>query len=1105
MRNSVVKQGSAKRRLAQRFFVCVFALLLTPGQSIARPNPWATRADPVFAKIDTGGLPSPALSGAFAQDRQGFVWIGTQGGIARFDGYRFVVYVPHPTDPTALPEGLINVILPAADGLWLGAGSSGLTHFDAATNTFHTWRVDSAGRSGPRSASVLALASSRDGRLFVGGDAGLDLFDPRRGTFEPLTLRPGRAQPAVRSIVVDRRNRVWVATSGGLYGADAGRLRFHPYRLDGRQDRSTRSLFEDDRGRLWVGSMNALYVLDAQRHLSHVFTSSSSAASLAPGRQLSIVQPRRGVVWVGSDQGAISSIDVANWSVRRTARRSLTAGFYTYLFRDRSGLIWIANGTGGLQIYNPDTHGIRVLRRSQLGLESGAFGVLSQPGALWIAGERLDGLTVLPSRGSWFRTGSTASRRVVYGLFRGSGNLLWIGTTQGLCALPAARSSIHCPAGPPQLHDLRVHAVLEDGTHLVVGTESGMFVEDRKTRAVSIYRGGGGAHDLSSDWVQTLYLDHWGRLWAGTANGLDLVDLTTHAVTRFTFDPHEPNTIGPGLITAILQDRRGRIWAGANGGPLNVMQFLPGGRIRVRHLGLADGLPDQNVDGLAEDPRGRLWASTDKGFALIDEQTLRARPLGLADGVSERAHLAGSVTTSRNGTIIFGGFDGITAIEPNAGSPWTYAPPLAITNLKIGRRDVPAWKYNAGATAALPANSHDITVEFAALDFSDPGALQYAYKLDGYDRNWIYTDVNHRIASYTNLAPGQYTLLIRGTNRLGVWSTHVLALDIVATPAWYQTWWARTLLVLLVFVVLALIHRWRTDVLRQRAHELKATVEQRTHELAVSLDGLKRAQVQLVQQEKMAGLGTLTAGVAHEINNPANFAHLGAQELGNELERFRQFLLAIAGDEGEIVDEIVARVGKLEDRAATITEGTTRIRNLVKDLRAFTRLDEAERKSVRIGDSLESTVNLVRMQYRDVVEIACDLRANPEIECWPALLNQVFMNLIVNACQAIATEKSRRDSSYRGVLHIRSRIEGGDLVLEFEDNGCGIPKSALDRIYEPFFTTKDVGEGTGLGLSISFGIVQRHRGTIAVRSQEGEGTCFTLRLPLYSAVGEGDR
>ncbi len=272
------------------------------------------------------------------------------------------------------------------------------------------------------------------------------------------------------------------------------------------------------------------------------------------------------------------------------------------------------------------------------------------------------------------------------------------------------------------------------------------------------------------------------------------------------------------------------------------------------------------------------------------------------------------------------------------------------------------------------------------------------------------------------------------------------------------------------------------------------------HSLALqaSLDKLAETQMQLVQQEKMASIGTLTAGIAHEINNPAHFAHLGVFNLRNKVERFQEFLLGLAGPEAprQLVERIKQHVTELNQDLDVVSEGTIRIRDLVRDLRTFSRLDEADWKSVHIADSLIATVNWVRTQYVETTQIQLDLQANPLLECWPAQLNQVFMNLIINACQAIQAKQLESGTSAPGLLSIRTHLEDKWLVIEFEDNGCGMSQQTIDQIYDPFFTTKTVGEGMGMGLSISFGIIKKHHGTILVTSVLGQGTCFTLHLPL---------
>jgi len=240
--------------------------------------------------------------------------------------------------------------------------------------------------------------------------------------------------------------------------------------------------------------------------------------------------------------------------------------------------------------------------------------------------------------------------------------------------------------------------------------------------------------------------------------------------------------------------------------------------------------------------------------------------------------------------------------------------------------------------------------------------------------------------------------------------------------------------------------------------------------------------------------------VAHEINNPANFAHVGAQSLGADIERFREFLLTLVGDgEFEVKQALNERVDNLARQTTTIVDGTTRIRDLVTDLRSFSRLGEADRKAVRLSEGLVSTIRLVQPRFADVACIECRLDADPLVDCWPALLNQVFMNVLVNACQAIQACREQDGSTERGTVRVSDRVIGGWVELDVEDDGCGMPPEVQARLFEPFYTTKGVGEGTGLGMSISFGIMQRHGGGISVRSQAGKGSCVTLRLRLEAA------
>ncbi len=480
------------------------------------------------------------------------------------------------------------------------------------------------------------------------------------------------------------------------------------------------------------------------------------------------------------------------------------------------------------------------------------------------------------------------------------------------------------------------------------------------------------------------------------------------------------------------------------------------------------------------------------------------------EGVAIQEYWTNGGARTAQGELLFGGAGGLSVVRPAQYKAWAYRPPVVVTELQVGGQSVLSSRFNnpmqyekAGPQSntvsttlkealIISPNANRLAVEFAALDYSSPERNRYAYRLDGYDQDWVNTDATRRLAAYANLPPGDYRLRLRGSNRNGVWSEQELVLPIRVLPAWYQSWWWRLSVALCaVTIVLALV-QGRTKYLRQRQRELEEIVSLRTSQL-------REKQAELVQQAKVASLGTLTAGIAHEINNPANFAHVGAYNLGCQLDDFQRMLQQLAGGD-DAPEDLMAGLRKQFDTLgaslATITEGTTRIRDLVKDLRTFSRLDEADWKTVAIADSLRATINLVRTQYAQSVEISCELEANPELECWPAQLNQVFMNLIVNACQAISARPPAVVQKNPGRLVIRSRIDGTWLLFEFEDNGGGIPKASLDQIFDPFFTTKNVGEGMGIGLSISLGIIEKHRGAIDVKSVEGEGSCFTVRLPL---------
>lgn len=300
-------------------------------------------------------------------------------------------------------------------------------------------------------------------------------------------------------------------------------------------------------------------------------------------------------------------------------------------------------------------------------------------------------------------------------------------------------------------------------------------------------------------------------------------------------------------------------------------------------------------------------------------------------------------------------------------------------------------------------------------------------------------------------------------------------------------------------LTLSVEHALERRSLQRTARTYKAHLENQNIELANSNTKLERLQAQLVQTEKMASLGQLAAGIAHELNNPAGFIYGNMDLLGDYVSRLQGLLkvydkVILPIEAGESVKALKTEikyerlVGDLDSIIADCREGAERICDVVKNLRLFSRLDEAEIKKVDIHSGIDSTVRLLSRYFSGgQISLHRDYGDVPPINCYAGQLNQVWMNLLVNGAQAITDH---------GKVSISTRLEHHSVIVEIGDTGCGIPEDQLSRIFDPFFTTKPVGEGTGLGLSTSYGIIERHGGTINVESEVGTGTTFTVRIPM---------
>ncbi len=1107
-----------------------------------------------FDRISVEQGLSAGTVGCLLQDSTGFIWIGTQDGLNRYDGTRFVVLKHDPDDPATLTHNWAQALVEDPSGdLWVGTLGGGLNRWHRATDSLTHYRHDPEDPISLSGDRVWALLRDRAGTLWVGTDqSGLNRFE-EDGMFERFRHDP--EDPAslsgdrLRALYEDRTGRFWIGTLGAglnLFDREAGaftRLRHDPADPTSLSDDSVRSILEDESGTLWVGTLGGLNRLDPDTlTFKRLILDPADPANLTKNRIRALYEDRDGRLWVGTDSGLyLRQVDGAgesfvNYGHRQEDSTSLSFDRVMSIYQDRGGVLWVGTEGSGLNKWHPRTWSFTndMVRPSDLSSRSILSMTEDDTGHLWLGTNghglnRVDRATgaVTHFRYSPDRPRSLSDDRVT-ALRQDRHGVLWVGTLGGGLNRFEVKTEtfdrlVHDPDDSVSLGANGVMAIHEDRQGaLWIGTFGGGLNRfDPDTETFVRHR-----HDtenpssLADDRVTAFAEDPDGPLWLGTfSGGLHRFEQATgghSSFLRIQNDPQRPSSLSSNTILSLHLTASGTLWVGTHNG-LNRLESLDDGDAAFRSYFERDGLPSALINAVHADATGRLWLSTNKGLSRFDPQTETFRNFDVSHGLASNEFNMGAHYQSPAGELFFGGIDGFNAFYPDRIELNTTIPPVVLTSFsKLNQPvqlDHPIFDVHK---VFIDYRDSLFSFEFAALDFTAPDRNRYRYKLKGFNDEWIDLDTRHQV-TFTNLDPARYVLRVQGSNNDGIWNEEGTSIQIEVLPPPWRSWWAYSLYTLIlasgVFMAVRIRQarsairrerekaklreaRLRADAAELESRALKAENERKEQELIKAKElerayealekknqEILRAEAQLVQAEKMAALGQLVAGVAHEINNPVNFISSGLPSLKRDIKK----LANLNSPDDRSPDHDKLR-GRLDSLIAAIDEGASRTAEIVKNLRTFSRLDEAEVKTVDLNQALDTTLSLLHHQTRDRIPVVRDYDDIPAVECYVSQLNQVFMNLLVNAIQAIDGE---------GTITITTARAGDDHVrISIRDTGNGMTQGVQRKIFDPFFTTKPVGQGTGLGLSISHGIIEKHGGTITVESEPGRGSELTLVLPL---------
>ncbi|WP_194973339.1 two-component regulator propeller domain-containing protein [Aquiflexum lacus] len=1105
-----------------------------------------------------------AITG-LSQDQQGFLWLASVDGLHRYDGTRFVSYYHHADDDNSIAADRLESIFISKSGIiWIGTFEKGLDRFDPNTKIFTHFSHNPKDSTSLNNNTVTAILEDAQGILWVGTHGGLHRFHPESGTFTRYQHNPkdptSLSHDKVRVLYLDKQETLWIGTGspweskpgeGGLNKFNPENSSFTRYMNSSMDSKSIlenriTALFEDSRGTFWVGTYNGLRTMDREKgtFTSHQYDP-ENPEKLSPAPNF------RG-----------------------------NPAHISFVHEDVTGAIWIGNCFNGLSRYEPITEKVQhfaARTQNPNGLKNNDLwkAQSTREGVIWmttLSGDlyRADPLAVSISH--------HLTDGVVNTLVEDNFGIVWTGTENGLKLYDLHTGKIQKPeevlSFPPPLTRDPVNALLVDRKFNIWIGGNEVWQYDITNQTYKSYPfEPKGAEEAGQYVVYVLYEDREGMLWAGTSQGLFQLNPKTHSITAFTHDPQNPQSLSNNKVYTLHEDHLSNIWVGTAAG-VNILNRKTG-KFK-RHLAnnrqtifsiLEDGSNtlligslyhglytyDQQKDevvrfkdkqtgvinrtrvlGMVRDDHANVWVSTVSGLDKIDKSGKIVATYGVEMGLNSGA-FTGVTYKGRQGNLYFFDTTGFYTFNPKDMKHNLHPPQVELTGVRLFDEPVVLgklgpWAMPVGKKEEIRFNHKQnvFTFEFVAIHFTNPEQNQQFFMLENYDTDWRPANGLHS-AAYYKVPPGNYEFRVKAASSEGVWAEKSIAVTVL--PPWWRTWWAYGCYGLMgAMVIFAVDRTQRRKILhreRERTREEKLAqakeIEKAYGELGKAHQTLKSTQAQLIQSEKMASLGELTAGIAHEIQNPLNFVNNFSEvsaELVDEIKetRAKSQESRPKTEEDEIEDEILEDI---KQNLEKINHHGKRADAIVKGMLEHSRTSPGEKVLTDINALADEYLRLSYhgMRARDKsfnADFITDFDPNlPKISVVSQDIGRVLLNIINNAFQAthelskgsepwesfkprVTVTTKKREGSPSGLSRDLGRAGGSErtwVEISVQDNGPGIPSSIKDKIFQPFFTTKPAGQGTGLGLSLSYDIVKAHSGELKVKSKEGEGSEFIINLP----------
>ncbi|UTW63957.1 hypothetical protein KFE98_07405 [bacterium SCSIO 12741] len=1041
------------------------------------------------------------------QDRDGFLWLATQNGLNRYDGYRFQVYQSIPGDSFSLINHFVQSLAEDGQGrIWVGSNGSGLSVWSRKTERFrHYPETEVSEDDHFYHNSIWAILESDAGEIWTGTFGGglkkLDQASGKYQTFLANKLDPNSlSNNDVRCLIQGRDGNFWLGTfGGGLNRFNPKTEQFTPYycqdkRLIPRVHNQILDLLEDTvRNGIWVATFGGgLKFFDHETEEMSTWAVQPEEGRI---RSLSFDRDEPDVLWMATWKGGLVSLNLSTGKLQAYLPQSgnlesLSDDKLTRVYQDRSGTMWTATYGGGVSAFEPSpSREFHRISKPEYDLKSAyAYSVCEKGDAIWIGTLGGGLIQVNPSTGQtqhFFHEGTP--EKTIYSILP-IGDELWLGTAgQGVVRWNPETGQQKAyrdlpDAGTSSSADYVWCSLMDKQGRLWLGSfGAGLRLLDTATGVFTVYQNQpGDSTSLAHNTAYSLFEDSRGNFWVGTGSGgLHLMDRDQGTFQRFQNNPSDPHSLSNDFVNVITEDQNGILWIGTSGG-LNRLNLDSLDYARFQHYRVKDGLPGDEISGILVDDQNRLWIAANNGIARMDGSD--AKPsitvFDPSDGLQKGEFTAGAVQRGKSGWFYFGGMEGVTYFHPDSIQNSGYQPEVVLTDFKLFNESVPL---NPDGSSDQSLTSEEsgyylhqpiqqveemvlsyqervLTFDFVSLDLLHPDKNQFAYQLEGFDQDWTMT--NGHSVTYTNLSPGEYTFLVKGTNNHGIWSQEPHRLKLTITPPWWETWWFRTTALVALILSTYLYFRGRINKLRKEKQILEEKVAERTQEIQAKALALAEANEQL--EEMDAFKQRLTSMLVHDLKNPLT-SLLRTTELG--LDQSHQKTIEQAAHQMHRLVMNVLDVQKLEESSIALNAQDLEVDRLFHNAINYVALAARQK-------NLSWTIN-----QEEALSVRCD----------PALIERVLINLLANAIEVSPLNSS---------IELKAVAQGRQVSISIEDQGPGISQKKLDQLFEEKELLRAENKySTGLGLKYCQLALGAHGSVLQAASEKGRGSRFSFSLP----------